>query len=310
MKPAAMRKIVFTMVSMIIIISGCKSGVPDFDESSAFTILEKQCGFGPRNPGSIGYEKCKDYLIEQLAATADTVITQEFLLIDPISFEEYNLTNIIGRFNPSADFNLLLGAHWDTRPWADEDPDPARRLKPILGANDGASGVAVLLEIARMLDEFPPDIGVDIVLFDGEDMGESGKPDSYARGSYAFAVDLPIPASEEAIIIDMIGDAQLSIPMELYSTRQNPALVRKLWKLASELNLPAFDNRVQSAVYDDHIPLWEEAGIPAVDLIDFYYPNQFINYWHTHDDVPANCSAASLNQVGTLLTHYIYKDSD
>ncbi len=291
---------------LLVIFSGCGSAIPDFDEQNAFSLLEQQCDFGPRNPGSPGYFNCRQFLIEELSATADTVLLNQFLLTNPVSGEEYNLTNIIGRFNPEADKSLLIGAHWDTRPWADRDPDPARRNEPILGANDGASGVAVILEIARILKAQRPDWRIELVLFDGEDMGISGDMRSYAQGSLAFARDLPIPKPDAAIIIDMIGDADLSIPVERFSMEQNPQLVKDLLKLARKLNLPAFESRIANAVFDDHIPLWEEAQIPAVDLIDFHYPNRYHNFWHTHQDVPANCSAKSLDQVGTLLVNYIY----
>ena len=302
--------LIYTVSFVLIIFNGCQSTVPEFNSDRAFGFLEQQCDFGPRNPGSTGYYQCRDFLIGELQAGADTVIQQQFQLTDPISGEEYQLTNLIGRYNPQAEKRVLLGAHWDTRPWADLDPDVAQRMEPILGANDGASGVAVLLELVRLMKLKPPPIGVEIVFFDGEDMGLSGDPRSFARGSLTFASDLPIPKPDEAIIIDMIGDADLSIPVERYSMQQNPNLVRELWGLARDLDLPAFENRVANAIFDDHIPLWEEAGIPAVDLIDFFYPNRYMNFWHTHQDLPHNCSPASLGQVGTLLTYYIYKDSD
>ena len=300
----------YLVIYALIVFSGCRPAHPEFNSERAFSFLEQQCAFGPRNPGSPGYYQCQTFLIEQLKATADTVLLQTFRFTNPLSGEEHIMTNLIGRYNPQAEKHVLLGAHWDTRPWADRDPDPARRMEPILGANDGASGVAVLLELAQLMQERKPTLGVDLVFFDGEDMGLSGDPRSFARGSLAFARDLPIPRPDEAIIVDMIGDADLSIPVERNSLEQNPGLVRELWGLARELGLTAFENRAGVAIFDDHIPLWEEAGIPAVDLIDFFYPNRYMNFWHTHQDLPRNCSPASLGQVGTLLTYYIYKDSD
>ncbi|MFH1852077.1 MAG: M28 family peptidase [Candidatus Neomarinimicrobiota bacterium] len=292
----------------LLTLAGCRRGVPNFDGERAFAQLERQCAFGPRNPGSTGYLACRAYLLEQLTVLADTVITQPFELTDPVTGEQHALTNIIGQFNRPAQRRILLGAHWDTRPWADRDPDPARRGEPIIGANDGASGVAVLLEVARILADRPPVMGVDIVFFDGEDLGENGDPASFARGSRFFARNLPLPHPAEAIVLDMIGDRELTIPVERYSHNHNPELVRKLWETARRLKLPAFQNRLGPVVYDDHVPLWEEAKIPAVDLIDFDYPNQFDNYWHTHSDLPRHCSAASLEQVGTLLIHHIYRE--
>ena len=201
---------------------------------------------------------------------------------------------------------MLLGAHWDTRPWADSDLNIEKHNQPIIGANDGASGVSVLLELAKIFHYNPPPIRVSIVLFDAEDMGRPGVPKSYARGSQFFAKNLPIEKPDEAIILDMIGDKELHIPIERYSYQQNKDLVKKLWSLANKLNLEAFESRIVHTIYDDHVPLWQEAKIPAIDIIDFNYPNRYSNYWHTSQDTPDNCSAQSLGQVGNLLVHYIY----
>ena len=298
-------KIILT-ISTIIVLSSCNNGVPNFDKANAFLYLVEQCEFGPRNPGSNGYKQCLDYLQKTLVGFADTVLLQPFVLDDLVDEKNYDLTNIIARFKVNEPEQLLIGAHWDTRPWADEDPVPEKRNDPIIGANDGASGVAVILELARILNASPPPIGITLVLFDGEDMGRSGTPKSYAQGSLAFAKDLPIEKPDEAIILDMIGDAELHIPIERYSYQQNRQLVKKLWGLAKVLSLDAFESRIEYSIYDDHVPLWAEAKIPAVDIIDFNYPNSYTNYWHTTQDLPEHCSAESLGQVGTLLVHYIY----
>ena len=288
------------------VFSSCNNTVPEFDKDNAFRYLVEQCEFGPRNPNSNGYKQCLDYLQKTLSGFADTILLQPFVLDDLVNEESYDLTNIIARFKVDEPEQLLIGAHWDTRPWADEDPEPEKRNDPIIGANDGASGVAVVLELARILNASPPPIGVTLVLFDGEDMGRSGIPKSYAQGSLAFAKDLPIEKPDEAIILDMIGDAELHIPIERFSYQQNRKLVKKLWGLAKELSLDAFESRIVYTIYDDHVPLWAEAKIPAIDIIDFNYPNSYSNYWHTTQDLPENCSAESLGQVGTLLAHYIY----
>ena len=298
-------KIILT-ISTIIVLSSCNNAVPKFDKGNAFRYLVEQCEFGPRNPGSNGYKQCLDYLQKTLVGFADTVLLQPFVLDDLVDEKSYDLTNIIARFKVNEPEQLLIGAHWDTRPWADEDPVPEKRNDPIIGANDGASGVAVILELARILNASPPPIGITLVLFDGEDMGRPGTPKSYAQGSLAFAKDLPIEKPDEAIILDMIGDAELHIPIERYSYQQNRQLVKKLWSLAKVLSLDAFESRIEYSIYDDHVPLWTEAKIPAVDIIDFNYPNSYTNYWHTTQDLPEHCSAESLGQVGTLLVHYIY----
>lgn len=288
------------------VFSGCQSQIPDFNDLAAFELLKQQCAFGPRNPGSEGYTNCRQFLIDELSAYADTVFLQPFTYTDLREGNSYDLTNIIAQFNPDYEKQILLGAHWDTRPWAERDPSPERRNQPILGANDGASGVAVLLELGRIIALQQPAVGITIVLFDGEDLGVTGTNDSYARGSLYFAENLPVEKPDYAIVLDMIGDADLEIPIERNSYKYNRELVTSLWSAAATLNLDAFKNWLGFEIFDDHVPLWEAAGIPAIDLIDIQYPNRYANYWHTHSDVPANCSAESLGQVGTLLVHHIY----
>ncbi len=297
-------KYIVLIFSLILI--NCQKDKIQFDGDSAFNWLEEQCEFGPRNPGSTGYDDCKEFLIKNLYDFSDTVFTQNFVYTELYFNQTYTLTNIIGQFSADSEKHILLGAHWDTRPWADMDQNPSNRLTPIIGANDGASGVAVLMELAKMFKSNPPAVNISIVLFDCEDMGMEGVPNSYAKGSQYFAEYLPIQKPDYGIIVDMVGDSNLEIPIERNSYRVAPELVSELWELSEKLKLPAFQNRLGYDVYDDHIPLWELAGIPAVDLIDFNYPNQRINYWHTLNDIPQNCSAESLEQVGLLLANYIY----
>lgn len=299
-----MKKILIILAMLVSI--GCGKKVPEFSGKNAFQYLEKQCSFGPRNPGSKGYKDCLSYLLQQMQSTADTVWIQPFNYNDPYRGDNYNLQNIIARFNLNAEKQTLLGAHWDTRPWSDQETELTNQNKPLLGANDGASGVAVLLEIAHILKEKPSETGVTIVFFDGEDLGMSGEDRSYAQGSQFFAKNLPIPKPDHAIIIDMIGDKNLHLPIERLSYRNAPRLTRKLWKLAKKLNLPAFDQTLGYSIFDDHVPLWEFAKIQSIDIIDFDYPNKRDNYWHTQEDTPDKCSPVSLAQVGTLLTNHIY----
>ena len=293
-------------ILFLILVEGCNSSIPEFSGESAFHYLEKQCSFGPRNPGSSGHEQCEEYLIHTLSEFADTVFSQPFLQSIPGKSDTLEMTNIVGIFFGSGTKSLLLGAHWDTRPTAEHDVNPERRNEPILGANDGASGVAVHLETARILTQNPHDETIYIVFFDAEDLGIEGNPRSYALGAQHFAKNLPIPKPDNAIVLDMVGDAELHLPIERNSYVQNPTLVKILWTLADGLELKAFDKQLQYEIYDDHVPLWEEAQIPAIDIIDFNYPNRRSNFWHTHEDIPIHCSAESLYQVGTLLMHYIF----
>lgn len=294
------------LTTLLFLAFGCGPSGPDFDEDHAFEYLVAQCDFGPRNPGSEGYYACLDFIINELDQSADDIILQEFRYQEQRYRKRYDLQNIIARFNPDASFQTIISAHWDTRPWADQEDNRRDRNQPIIGANDGASGVAVLLELAKIMGETPPPIGVNLVFFDGEDLGVPGENETYCQGSRYFAKNLPIPRPDEAINLDMVGDKQLHIPVEKYSLEYNPNLVRYLWGRADDMGLDAFDITPQYAIYDDHVPLHEIAGIPAIDLIDFKYPNPYANFWHTMNDVPENCSAESLEQVGKLMVDYIY----
>ena len=291
---------------LTIFLTNCQNNELEFDGNSAFNWLELQCEFGPRNPGSTGYVECKEFLINNLEDLSDTVFTQNFVNTELRENKTYDLSNIIAEFKVNSEKHILLGAHWDTRPWADRELDVSNQYTPIIGANDGASGVAVLMELAKMFDNYPPPVNITLVLFDGEDMGIEGVNNSWAKGSQYFSKYLPIQKPDFGIIVDMIGDSNLEIPIERNSYRVAPELVNELWDLADKLKLSAFQNKLGYDIYDDHIPLWEIADIPAIDLIDFNYPNQRINYWHTLNDVPQNCSPESLEQVGQLLSTYIY----
>jgi hypothetical protein len=301
-----MKKMFPNSLFLTLIFLGCQSNVPRFDENHAFSYLVAQCDFGPRNPGSDGYYACLDYLITELDQSANEIILQDFSYQERRYNKQYNLENIIARFNPDSEFQTVISAHWDTRPWADQEDLRQDRDQPIIGANDGASGVAILLELAKIMGENPPPIGVNLVFFDGEDLGVPGENETYCQGSRFFAKNLPIPRPDEAINLDMVGDKQLVLPIERYSLEYHPELVRHLWDRAKDMGLDAFIGRVDYAIYDDHIPLNEIAGIPSIDLIDFKYPNSYANFWHTMNDIPENCSEESLGQVGALMVDYIY----
>ncbi len=294
----------------VVVSASCQQATTSFDAQRAYSFLTKQCDFGPRNPGSPGYVACKDYLIDMMQQLADTVITQPFQYTDMRDHKTHDLTNIIAQFNVDQPNHLLIGAHWDTRPWADWDPYTDLRDQPILGANDGASGVAVLLELAHQFQVKSPPISITLIFLDGEDLGIPGNVNSYAQGSQYFSKHLPVSVPDRAIILDMVGDANLSLPIERNSYQIAPQLVKELWQLAEELKLPAFKSFIDKTIFDDHIPLWEYARIPAIDIIDFDYPYEGENYWHTQDDIPGNCSPESLDQVGTLLIEYIWRQSN
>lgn len=282
-------------------LTGCGSGgVPEFDSRSAFTFLEEQVDIGFRYPGSPEHRELQKYLTGKLQDFGANVSLQPFDAVLTTG-DTLHLINIIGNYNRGASKRVMLAAHYDTRPYADRDPDPANRDKPIHGANDGASGVAVLLEIARLLGQSEPPVGVDIVLFDGEDYGREGVPIDYCLGSAYFARRLRGYRPSAAIVIDMIGDRDLEIMMEGYSRAASPALLGELFDIAGELGFEQFRREKTIAIIDDHLPLIQ-AGINAVDLIDFDY-----EYWHTLEDTPDKCSPGSLEAVGKVLLHYIWR---
>ena len=193
-------------------------------------------------------------------------------------------------------------AHWDTRPKADQDTEDDNREKPILGANDGASGVAVLLELARIFQLKPPPYPIDIVLFDAEDMGRRSYSDEFLQGSRYFAKNKAFDyRPNAAIVLDMVGDADLQIFIEQNSQTYAPDLVNSVWTKAEELSQTEFIREVRHAVTDDHLPLLQ-SGIPAIDIIDYDYP-----YWHTIEDTPDKCSPESLEKVARVLLAYIFE---
>jgi len=276
------------------------SQFPQFDSERAYQKLVAQCDFGPRNPGSDGHTQCKEWLTSELKRFSDDVYVQPFKAVESLTGNTVNLYNITAQFGNVDGPELMLCAHWDTRVYADQDPDSARRKSPVMGANDGASGVAVILEICRILAENPPPRPIKIVFFDGEDMGRPSYAEEFALGSKYWANHPAVNLPAEAILLDMVGDADLEIPIERYSIINAPGLTNRLWSLAKTLELDAFVDYPGVPVADDHLNLLR-VGVIAVDIIDFEYP-----YWHTVEDTPDKCTPASLGQVGSLLIGYIY----
>ena len=291
--------IIFACVLVAFVAAGCNERpVPRFDEGRAFADLEAQVAFGPRAPGTPGHDACRQWMVGRLEAAGGKVRQQAF--DDTVYGRPYRFTNVRARFGPASGPWIVLGAHWDTRPFADQDPDTARRRLPVPGANDGASGVAVLLEVARALGETAPPVGVEIVLFDGEDLGEGGDVEGFCRGSRHYVRVLEHPRPQLAIVADMVGDKDLELHYEQNSHNAARNIVERLWSGAAKVNAPAFKPDLRHNVYDDHAPFLE-AGIPAVDIIDFDYPA-----WHTTGDDLTQVSAGSLGQVGRTLLWYVY----
>ena len=237
----------------------------------------------------------------ELARSCPVVRTQSFAHIWSSNGERINMWNVIGEQNwDTATVRVALFAHWDTRPTADQEYDATARRKPIPGANDGASGVAVLLELARALKDLPASIGIQYVFVDGEDLGPG--LDEMFLGARAYADHLPSKKPNYGILLDMIGDKDLAIPRDPASERYAPSLVKALYAHAKSVGLEkAFPNEPGPEIEDDHIPL-NQAGIPTVDFIDFTY-----DAWHTLGDTPDKCSAESLGKVGKMLETWLRK---
>ncbi|MBC8384987.1 MAG: M28 family peptidase [Candidatus Cloacimonetes bacterium] len=294
-----MKKIYF-LFGIFVLFASCSNSIPEFKKEEAFTFLEEQCDLGTRFPGSEEIELCRNYIISTLDQFGAVIEKQEFFV--EIEAVQYAGVNIIASYFPEMNRRILLGAHYDTRPWADKEENQNLHNSAIIGANDGASGVAVLLEIAAVLSDNPsPRFGVDLVFFDLEDMGNYGDNGSWCLGSKYFAENFPLKIPEKAIIVDMIGDADLQIFMEYYSYHNSPKLVNEIWNIAKVRGFYEFKHKIGTAVVDDHLPLIRN-GINAIDIIDFDYP-----YWHTLEDTPDKCSAKSLYIVGQTLLDLIYK---
>ena len=280
--------------------SGCAGDEsPRFDPDSAFAYLERQCDIGPRYPGSRGHRELQRYIVGRLEAYGADVSLQPFEAVLTTG-DTLSLINIIGNYNKESGRRILLGAHYDTRPRADRDPESENRDRPIPGANDGASGVAVLLELARLMKESSPPVGVDLIFFDGEDYGEEGVPQDYILGSAHFARNLKGYRPSAVIIVDMVGERESEIKVEVYSATYSALLVDDLFTIAERLGVETFDRSRGYPLIDDHLP-FIEAGIPAVVLIDFDYP-----HWHTLEDTPDKCAPESLEAVGSVLVEYIW----
>ncbi len=271
----------------------------EFDSGRALQYAATQVGFGPRVPGKEGHRREVAWLDSLLRARADTLIVQQWTHVTARG-DSLPLTNFIARFRPSAGERILFLAHWDTRPYSD-GPGSADRAAPVPGANDGASGVAVLLGIADALKRLPPAVGVDLLFVDGEDYADFGnEPNDVLIGSRYYARH-PAPGAKPgyAVLFDMIGDKDLRIAPEGNSVVAAPEVMTMIWKTAKSLGYDSvFVDGQGTPLTDDHVEL-QKAGIRAVDVVDFNYgPGN--SYWHTPNDTMDKISAASLGVIGDV----------
>lgn len=289
--------------------------IPEFDADSAYSFLAKQVAFSPRVPNTKAHRDCAEFLLNTLKMYADTVINMPFVA------KAYNATllngqNIVGVFNPDARRRILLAAHWDSRPYADHDPDPANRRTPIDGANDGASGVAVLLEVARQLRLNPAEIGIDIVFFDLEDYGAPqdertmGGDDFWCLGSQQWAKNPHVKnyQARYGILLDMVGGKNAQFSKEAISMQYAPDVVEKVWYRAALLGFGSyFPNRETSHILDDHWYINTIAKIPMIDIIEYDTESGtgFNKHWHTLSDNLDNIDKETLAVVGRVLLSVI-----
>ncbi|MDO4319594.1 MAG: M28 family peptidase [Bacteroidales bacterium] len=288
-----------------------------FSADSAYAQVVRQVALGPRTPGSEAHGRCADMLEQTLRRYgADTVVS---LRGEATAWDGTVLPvrNIWARYNIAAPSRILLVAHYDTRPWADRDADEANHNTPIDGANDGASGVAVILEIARNLGLRAPEVGVDILLTDCEDSGTpaghdtGADEDSWCLGTQLFADNLPYAAAERprmGILLDMVGGRDARFHREYFSARRAPAATDKVWAMAARMGLgDRFPDAVGGAITDDHLPLIA-AGIPTTDIIESAnaVTGSFAPTWHTLDDNIDHIDRESLSAAGRVVLNVIY----
>ena len=265
-----------------------------FDGENAMDYLVQQCDFGPRPPGSDNLTQCKTYIAATLESFGWNVTLQNF------TYLEVECSNIIATWPNAEQPSYILGAHYDTRPRADRDPEPANRMTPIIGANDGASGVAILLELASGL---PADVreSVEIVLFDAEDSGLINGW-NWIVGSTHYVNQLSstrVSEIDAMILVDMVGDSDLRLERETSSTRSLQDLI---WSIAEDMgHNDTFLDVAGGSILDDHRPFLD-AGVPSVDIIQH---NGFPWYWHTLEDTPDKCSAESLQIVGEVVETFL-----
>ena len=285
--------------------------VPEFDEDNAFRYVEEQLDFGPRVPNSDAHREAIQYFNSHFREMAGN----ESVFIQSFKAEAYGdslqLYNLIASFSPDKKDRILLAAHWDSRPRSEMDPDNPE--SPLMGADDGGSGVAVLMELAQIFRDNPPPIGVDIILFDGEDYGESGDLEYYFLGSRHWGQNPPVEGYSPrfGILLDMVGGKGAQFPKEGYSMEYAPSLVNEIWRIGEEFGYgDLFLDEMGQKVADDHIIVQRITGIPMINIIHHYVNEdgsmEFAEYWHTQNDNIDVIDREVMGKVGNVLLELIY----
>ena len=297
---------------------------PSFNADSAYAFTKAQCDFGPRDMNSRGHDLCGEWIVSKFKEYGCKVTTQTATLAG-YDGTKLRSRNIMASINPEATTRILLCAHWDSRPWADNDPDSANWRKPILAANDAASGVAVMLELARIIgkskDEkaFNKQLGIDFVCFDAEDWGTpqwadvADNADSWALGAQYWSKNLPQGyEARYGILLAMVGGVGAKFYREGMSMQYAPEIVKKVWRAAREVGFGSyFPKEDGGMITDDHVPVNQFAKIPTIDIIPYYADCQQSSFgptWHTLADNMENIDKNTLKAVGQTLVQVIYKE--
>ncbi|MBD9229864.1 MAG: M28 family peptidase [Prevotella sp.] len=291
---------------------------PDFNADSAYIYLQEQCDFGPRTMNSTAHDKCEKWIIQKFEQYGCKVTTQKATL-NGYDGTPLRSTNIMASYNPEATTRIMFCAHWDCRPWADNDPDSTNWHKPIIAANDAASGVGVMIELARILKGSGLELGVDFICFDAEDYGtpqwfEGEDPgDTWALGAQYFANNLPEGyAPRYGILLDMVGGVGAKFYREGMSMQYAPAIVKKVWNAARQVGYGSYFPKDDGGmITDDHIPVNQTANIPCIDVIP-YYPDcaqsSFGPTWHTIADNMDNIDKNTLKAVGQTMVQVLFTE--
>lgn len=291
---------------------------PDFSADSAYQYVKRQVDFGPRVPNTKEHIACGDYLVASLKRLGGHV-TEQKMIVTAFDGTKLNARNIIGSYGVDKNRRVLLFAHWDTRPFADHDADESRWREPILGANDGASGVGVLLEVARQINMKAPEVGVDIIFFDAEDYGNppfaENVPEGewWCLGSQYWAKNPHVPnyTANYGILLDMVGGKKATFFREYYSMHYAEHVVEKVWSTARQLGYnDYFIGRSEGGITDDHVYVNQGRRIPSIDIIQLNEDNDFGfgDFWHTHKDNMDVIDSKTLGVVGQTVLEVIYKE--
>ena len=297
---------------------------PAFNADSAYTFTKAQCDFGVRAMNTVGHDKCRAWIVGKFKEYGCTVETQD---ADLKGYDGTLLhsSNIIARYRPDATSRILICAHWDSRPWADNDPDSVNWHKPILAANDAASGVAVMLEMARLLSspggkKSNPNVGIDFVCFDAEDWGtpqwaasgQGDDADTWALGAQYYARNLKNKDIRYGVLLDMVGGMGAKFYQEAYSKQYAGDIVNKVWRAAHQAGYSSYFPKSDGGmITDDHVPVNQQGGIPTIDIIP-YYPDcarsSFGPTWHTLADNMVNIDRNTLKAVGQTLIQVLFTE--